>query len=69
MPARSLVLQREAVLASRPGKEHGIDAATLRTVWENEARSIGFDPDQLHPEDLARDNRSSWPVDDEDLDR
>lgn len=60
-------LERAAVLASRPGKEHGVDSATLRAVWENEARSIGFDPEQLHSEDLARDNRSSWPVDDEDL--
>ncbi|MEZ5350902.1 MAG: MobF family relaxase [Microthrixaceae bacterium] len=60
-------LERAAVLASRPGKEHGTDSATLRTVWENEARNLGFNPDQLHPEDLARDERSSQRVDDEDL--
>lgn len=40
-------LQRIAVLASRPGKEHGVDAAVLRSEWRATTRAAGFDPDRL----------------------
>lgn len=45
-------LQRRAVLTSRPGKIHGVDATTLHETWTHHARSEGFDPaalgDALH---------------------
>ena len=40
-------LQRAAVLASRPGKEHGVDATVLRGEWRATTRAAGFDPDRL----------------------
>ncbi|CAN5720432.1 hypothetical protein BH20ACT2_BH20ACT2_19970 [soil metagenome] len=46
--ARTLyVLERRAVLASRPGKQHGIDPEMLRAEWRGRAREAGFDPDRL----------------------
>lgn len=60
-------LERKAVTASRPGKEHGIDAASLHADWANEARGLDFDPDQLTPEQLASDEPSSEHIVDEDL--
>ena len=46
-PRDLAVLERRAVLASRPGKEHGIDATELQSEWRGRARAAGFDPDQL----------------------
>ena len=40
-------LQRKAVLASRPGKEHGVDAEVLRGEWRATTRTAGFNPDRL----------------------
>jgi conjugative relaxase-like TrwC/TraI family protein len=36
-----------ATLASRQAKEHGVDQETLETHWRSEARSIGYDPEDL----------------------
>lgn len=58
-------LERKAVTASRPGKEHGIDAVSLHADWANEARGLGFDPDQLTPEQLASAEPSSEHIVDE----
>ena len=40
-PRTIATLERRAVLASRPGKTHGIDAATLQQQWEDEATAVG----------------------------
>lgn len=40
-------LQRRAVLASRPGKDHALDPATLHRRWADQARHIGFDRQEL----------------------
>jgi conjugative relaxase-like TrwC/TraI family protein len=40
-------LERRAVVASRPGKTHGTDAATLHHEWVEQARAAGFDPAAL----------------------
>lgn len=60
-------LERKAVTASRPGKEHGVDAASLHADWANEARGLGFDPDQLTPEQLVSDEPEGERLVDEDL--
>jgi conjugative relaxase-like TrwC/TraI family protein len=36
-------LERRAVVASRPGKTHGTEAATLHDEWVTQARAAGFD--------------------------
>ncbi|QYG93555.1 relaxase domain-containing protein [Iamia sp. SCSIO 61187] len=38
-------LQRRAVLASRPGKDHGVDAATLHDEWTDRAAATGQEVD------------------------
>ncbi len=43
-------LERRAVLASRPSKTHGVDAADLHRRWTQEARGLGFDPTVLRAE-------------------
>ena len=41
------VLERRAVLASRPAKQHGLDAETLRGDWHDQAIDAGIDPTTL----------------------
>jgi conjugative relaxase-like TrwC/TraI family protein len=50
-------LERTASLASRPGKEHGVDAAVLRAEWAREAAGLGFDPAALTPARIADEHR------------
>ena len=46
--ARSLhVLERRAVVASRPDKQHGVDAAELHREWRERAVEVGFEPDRI----------------------
>jgi conjugative relaxase-like TrwC/TraI family protein len=40
-------LERAAVLASRPAKEHGIDPVGLHRGWAQQARSLGLEPHDL----------------------
>ncbi|HEX9765991.1 MAG TPA: MobF family relaxase [Nitriliruptorales bacterium] len=56
-------LERAAVLASRPDKTHGIDAAELHDVWARQARGLGLDLNDLTPEHLTmrRDGPDSGP--------
>jgi conjugative relaxase-like TrwC/TraI family protein len=56
-------LERAAVLASRPDKRHGIDAAELHDVWARQARDHGLDLPDLTPDRLAvrRDGPDSGP--------
>ncbi len=42
-------LERSAVLASRPTKTHGIDAAALHDTWTDQATEAGLDPASLTP--------------------
>ncbi len=46
-------LERRAVKASRPRKSHGIDAATLREEWAEQAVANGFDPSLLTHRNLV----------------
>ena len=41
-----LTLERRAVLASRPGKDHATDPATLHGRWADQAERAGFHPDR-----------------------
>lgn len=40
-------LERAAVLASRPAKSHGVDAAELHRTWIDQARTLGLEPHDL----------------------
>lgn len=40
-------LERAAVLASRPAKEHGIDPVGLHRGWADQARTLGLEPYDL----------------------
>ena len=40
-------LERAAVLASRPAKEHGIDPVGLHRGWVHQARTVGLEPYDL----------------------
>lgn len=46
-------LERTAVLASRPDKTHGMDAASLHGLWTFQARGLELDRDDLVPERLT----------------
>ncbi len=46
-------LERAAVLASRPSKEHGIDAPELHRSWTDQAIGVGVSIDELTRERLA----------------
>ncbi len=46
-PRSIATLERTAAVTSRPAKAHGTDAAALHDTWRTQARSVGFDPDQL----------------------
>lgn len=56
-------LERAAVLASRPDKTHGIDAAELHDLWARQTRGLGLDLKELTPEGLTmgRDGPDSGP--------
>lgn len=59
--ARTLyVLERRAVVASRPGKEHGVDAAELHRGWRGRAIDAGFDPDGLPGGQRRLAGTTSW---------
>ena len=40
-------LEREAVLDSRPGKAHEVDAAVLHERWRSQLEHLGIDPAEL----------------------
>jgi hypothetical protein len=40
-PRDLYLLERRAVTASRPGKDHSVDAAVLRGDWQAQARAAG----------------------------
>ena len=40
-------MEREAVLESRPGKQHGVTDDELREGWGTRTRALGHDPQQL----------------------
>ncbi|MBW3547789.1 MAG: relaxase domain-containing protein [Actinobacteria bacterium] len=46
-PRDLYLLERRAVTSSRPGKDHAVDAAVLRTDWQAEARAAGHRLDRL----------------------
>ncbi|WP_195210400.1 MobF family relaxase [Actinomarinicola tropica] len=46
-PRTIATLERTAAVASRPAKANGTDAAALHDTWRHQARTVGFDPDQL----------------------
>jgi conjugative relaxase-like TrwC/TraI family protein len=41
------ILERRAVIASRPAKQHGVDADALRRDWHDQALAAGLDPSAL----------------------
>jgi conjugative relaxase-like TrwC/TraI family protein len=46
-PRDLYLLERRAVTASRPGKDHAVDAAVLRADWQAQARAAGHRLDRL----------------------
>jgi conjugative relaxase-like TrwC/TraI family protein len=60
-------LERDAAKDSRPGKTHQVDAHALHAEWAAEARSTGFDPTELEPDEIAVGRRPAGPIPDEDL--
>jgi conjugative relaxase-like TrwC/TraI family protein len=46
-PRTIATLERRAVIASRPTKLHGIEAADLHAAWRDQAADGGLDPDHL----------------------
>ena len=51
-------LERSAVLASRPAKIQGLDAAQLHRDWRQQAENLGFDPQRLTSHGLGDAARS-----------
>jgi conjugative relaxase-like TrwC/TraI family protein len=46
-PRTIALLERRAARTSRPSKSHPSDPAGLHEGWRDQARGVGFDPDQL----------------------
>jgi conjugative relaxase-like TrwC/TraI family protein len=46
-PRDLYLLERRAVTASRPGKDHAVDAVVLRADWQTQARAAGHRLDRL----------------------
>jgi conjugative relaxase-like TrwC/TraI family protein len=46
-PRDLYLLERRAVTASRPGKDHAVDAVALRADWQAQARAAGYRLDRL----------------------
>jgi hypothetical protein len=60
-------IERSASVTSRPGKEHGVDAAALRAEWAQEAAGLGFDPSSLTSSRIAEEDRAVVAIPDEEL--